>query len=296
MTTKTFEIDVFASKWGANGENGLVSRLLDDLVAEDACPTVELGGVNHEIRDLRRLPGGHAFRGIFAKFRSDDLPHAGVPGGPERELDLDEQEGLIEKNYFLYLREHELLFYQQNRNGSVPSRLGKYLSRVAHDTILFDPVLQPHAMRRLMRGEVEIRTLDLSFARPTNPELFPADDWGHRLFEVLSGAGGTSMRLHIGTDARSKDPRDHHLRKRLKRGVREILNLTKVTTARLEVEEDGVTHPIDLISDRLRSTQDVEMGGRYPVPGSMYEALGAARDELNDQLREIFGDADAALV
>lgn len=293
MKIKDYRIDFFTGRVGADGKAGKVSAIFDQLVDQGSAPVPYFDGHDFEIRDLVRMSNRASFKGVFAKFRKEDLPHAGEPGGPEREIDLDDQEGLLEKNFFLYHRKHELLVYQSNRQGSHPNRLASYLGGVINEHVLFDPVLQPEPMRRLLRGDVLPRSLDLRIARPANPQIVPADEWNQAVMKVLSGAGGMSLHIRIRGDGRSQKESEHHLATRVKRAVSELMDVADVTRAKLEVDEaDAPEHTIDLIADRLSSRQQVQMNGRYPVSDSIYDALRKARSEVSDQLQEIFGEQD----
>ncbi len=289
---KTYVVGFFQGVVGPDGRKGRVSRTLRDL-ALSVCPIYTYGNVKYEIRDLRQFGNGSSFAGVFAKLRADDIPHIGVPGGAEREIELQRDEGLIEKNHFLYYREHELLVYQTNRNGSSVTQLGQYCSDILNETVAFHPIIQPDAMRRLLRPETLVKHLDLSFARPTNPSWYPRDNWGAQVVSLLRESGGGSMHVQISAEGRGANRRS--LPRRVKQAVRDIMGNTNTRVARFLVEEDGHEHPIDLIADRIKGKVQVEMSGRYPVPDRMFRALREARDEQLSLLREIFGNGHQAL-
>ncbi len=286
---KEFTIEFYTGQIGAAGDRGKVSDLLQTLSKKRQRPVIEFKGMNHEIRDLRSHNKGASFTGVFAKYRADDLPHAGAPGKKERELDLDEDEGLIEKNYFHYFKRNELLVYQRNGNGSTTSRLAAYLSDFVNETVAFNPVIQEHALRRLMKRGVTPKSLVLSIARPTNPDLYPDNQWNSQLFDVMNSIGGVRLFVRATTDIRSTDATRRSLHNRVKRAVAELIDMEAVTVARLNVEEDDITHPIDLLMDRIFSKQPVEMKGRYPVPESINAALRKGREEQRQALQAYFG-------
>lgn len=295
MTTKSMTIEFYQGVVGTNGNADTVSGLMAELADADPRPVITIKGMQHEIRDLRSYNRGASLSGVFAKFRQNDIPHAGAPGGAEHKLDLEEEEGLLEKNHFLYFREHELLVYQRNGNGSTTMRLAAYCSVFNNEAVAFNPVLQLEPMRRLMRNNVLPRRLDLTVARPTNPALFPDDEWNNNLMRVMTEAGGMRIHARITADARSADRNDWYLSDRIKRSINELVSNDLASVAKLRVEEDGIVHPIDLIADRLLSQKDVEMDERYPVPESIYAALRQARNDERETLQEIFGAQGHAL-
>lgn len=289
QTQKRVVIDFYQGRMHAADSPRSVAQVLSMLQALDQTPCHLVGTDGFEIR---RLTGdAQHLRGEFAKIRQHDIPHAGAPGGAERDLDLAEDEGLVEKNFFHYYPERQLLLYQKQGMGSSVTRLGKYLSQCCGETLAFDPLLQPDPMRRLMRGSVHARVLSIRLARPTNPAMYPADDWNHHLMAVLAGAGAMTLSLEVRGDGRTADPDRRFLSNRLKRALSELLDDGALQRAVLNIQDDAgqLESAIDLIKDRMYSVQVVEKRGRYFVAASMHEALRAAWDEKRGQLDELFG-------
>lgn len=265
-----------------------VAQVIQALQHPDGPPCHDLAADSFEIRQL--TGNGHPLRGEFAKLRQRDIPHAGSPGGSERDLDLEENEGLVEKNFFHYWTDRDLLVYQKQGNGSGASRLAQYLSRCRGQTVTFDPVLQPDPMRRLMKGSVRTRVADIRIARPTNPEVFRGLGFNEGIMRILEEAGGISLALEIRGDGRSADPGQRFLLDRLKTALAALIDQGTVSKAVLQVEDTETPDctSIDLINDRMYSVQTVEKLGRYFVPGSMHAALLAAYQERLSQLDELF--------
>ncbi|XQE65781.1 DUF6731 family protein [Pseudomonas sp. P3C3] len=256
---------------------------------------VRIGAFTFDLRRIEELADG-MFTGEFVKFRQDFLPHVGAPNAQERELEIRADEFLIEKNYFLFEPARQLLIYQRNAHGGSVLNLEKYFAQIHHEALtLFHPVLQPEPMRRLMRGEALPKKAYLTMARPTNPELVPQSDWGRAALELLSSSGGAGVTLYLHADGRARDD-GRFLNQNIKRAVQELIGCGAAKRAKIHVEEDGFSHPIDLIADRMASTQTVEMAGRYPLRASILPALYLALEEKRDELLEIFGDEGNRLV
>lgn len=247
------------------------------------------GRHSFEVRGIEEQADGNMIHGVFAKFRTDQIPHAGQAGGVERELDLGRDEGLIEKNHFIYRKSDSLLIYEQNGHGSRPAKLAKYVTSLVGETLTFDPVLQHDAVERLMRGNAHVRSMRVSFARPTNPEMYPDDDWSRGLLENLSQVGGSSVALMITTDSRSDDEEKRALADRIKDSAAAFMRSGYARSVRVNVEEDGVEHPIDLMADRIVSPQSVAMAGKYPLKESIYAALNSAFEDERDTIYEVIG-------
>ncbi|MDV7397219.1 hypothetical protein RZS08_37810, partial [Arthrospira platensis SPKY1] len=69
------------------------------------------------------------------------------------------------------------------------------------------------------------------------------------------------------------------------------------TTAKMLVWDEGEEYSIDLLADRIRSEQDVEMEerGRYPIRRSMHAALQRAYQSERESINAVLGQPGAAL-
>jgi hypothetical protein len=185
---------------------------------------------------------------------------------------------------------------QRNRAGGSASKLGEYLSAFDTESVAFDPVLQPDPMKRLMSGKVLARSIDIRVARPTNPDLAPKYQFSRAVMEVLQGSGGKNVSIKISGDARAPRTSDRRLLADVKRGVRELWDIADVKRARAVIEdEDGMTHPIDLIADRIVETAEVQMNGRYPDPRSVLHALDEARHKQGASITQVLGEPGKSL-
>lgn len=291
---RSFRVNFYQGRVGADGHGGLVSHVLKELAGKKRCPVFARGDL-YEIRDLRMFKDGASFSGVFARLRTTEIPHIGTPAGAEREIDLAEEEGLLEKNHFLYSRKNELLTYQSNRNGCSVGKLGEYITDILGTTTIFAPVLHPEALRRIVRQDLPVTALEVSFARPTNTDLYPKDNWSKELLELMDSAEAARIFVRLSANNLGRNVRKRYLPKRLKKAMQELVDKVPVRVAKMTVEEDGETHPIDLIADRIQGQVQVEMDGRYPVPDRMFTALRKVTDDHAGVFNEIFGDARKAI-
>lgn len=289
MASRKFKVGFFVGSVGAGGRDGRVSQVLLDLSQLPQCPVITSGDVLYQIRELVPFNNGASFRGVFAKIRTSDIPHIGSTDGEEREIDLEDDEGVLEKNHFLYYRQQELLVYQSNGNGSTVEAFGRYFSDIVNHTTVFNAILKADAMRRMMRADLEPRTIELSVARPTNPDLYPNDDWSSELFGLMAGVDG--FKAHIKISAEGTGRARGRLMERAKRAAAALVNSGNANIARIKMA--GVEQPIDLIADRVIAQVSVEMNGRYPVPDEMFRALGEAKDQSVADLDAFFGGQNA---
>ncbi|RUO18919.1 DUF6731 family protein [Aliidiomarina haloalkalitolerans] len=248
----------------------------------------EDGPYAYELRDVAVVNG--IVRGEFAKFRRNLLPHIGQPGGAERQIDLQEKEALIEKNYFSYRPADNLLTYQLNGHASREAKFAEYLSTVVGEAIVFNPLIQANAIQRLLTGQLTPTALHLTFSRPTNREMYPEDEFGCRLLDLLDEVGGANISLKITSHKTAADVERRSLEERAKSFASAFARSPIIRTAKVTAVRDGVDHPIDLIADRIRSRQNVAMGSRYPIRTAVFAAMEAAFVEQRDALYEVIGE------
>lgn len=270
------------------GMDALFASLMDDHNGADTDTVRNIGGRSYELRRIERRQYG--YRGVIGKYRLSNLPHAAVPGGEERELDLREDEGLLEKSYFKYFTENSVLVLQRNRNSINHDRFSRYLS-VNGYTVALDPIIEPTDIRRLLNGEVSLRSMDIRVAKPTNPELFEGvqHDFNNSLIQGLNASRATVMNLNVRGDGHSRVPEQRFLAADIKRAFVEMKRCFDLQKAQLVVEEDGIDHPIDLVTDRVVHNTVMEFEGRYPLPNDMWAALMEAKQEKDAELTNYFG-------
>ena len=76
---------------------------------------------------------------------------------------------------------------------------------------------------------------------------------------------------------------------KLKRAFLELKDKFDVKKASLILEEGGINHPLDLVTDRLFFDKDIVMTGRYPLSSDMWSALREARAEKEAEVESYFG-------
>jgi hypothetical protein len=275
------------SIYQASLQNGAPVDIADDLfnrfILND--PIVqEYGDVSYHLV-IRRLGPG-IYRGELKRYGNDDLPHAGVPQGPERELEMAAHEMTIERNYFIYYQYRRIIVWQENRRAGPVSALSRYMSHLLNHTIAFYPVMTREATINLLLQNHRPKVLDFTVARPLNPALYRNVGDTNRVMELLAGLGGLTGSFRISANGRGVRGKLLDAARTLMLG-RELVASGTASKVRLEVED--IEHPIDLLADRLKTAVTVDTVGRYPIPADIFAALGHVKDEFENELNGIFG-------
>lgn len=300
MTAKKYHFDFYECVTGNSNANADMKSTSDMLkVAFDrkvaGHGTVkEIGGRNYELRMIEETDYG--YRGIFGKHRENDLPHAAIINGDEREIELAPNENLLEKSHFHYYFDYQLLILQRNHFCISSNNLGKYLSEQGYVTVL-NPVIEPADLQWLLNDHMQVRTAEIAIARPRNPELFQniEHNFNNSIVSTLKGSNSAMLNIAMRGDANSRNAADRYLDPGFKRGIREMQATFDVRKCKilLENENNFVTHPVDLVADRLFYATNIDVEGRYPPSFEMWSALAEARTEKNIELVTYFGDLNA---
>lgn len=254
-----------------------------------------IGSNNYELRCIESTDYG--FKGVVGKHRANDLPHAAIIGGEEREIELEPNENLLEKSYFTFHSDYSILIIQRNRFCISSVSMGKYLTSSAYVTSL-SPIVEAEDLQWLMNNNVQIRTAEFSIARPTNPELFNnvEHDFNNSIISTLNGTGTAMLNLSLRGNARSDIAEERYLASTLKGALRELQTKFDVRKCRLLLENDEtlIAHPVDLVADRLFYAKTIEVEGRYPPAFEIWSALDDARVEKENELANYFGGLNEA--
>jgi hypothetical protein len=236
---------------------------------------------------------------VIGKHRKNDLPHAAVIGGDERPITIAENENLLEKAYFTFYNDYSLLIIQRNHLCIGFKSLSKYFSDSGYITSL-NPVIEVEDLQWLLNSHVQVRTAQIAIARPTNPDLFRdcEHDFNNSIISTLKGTGTAMLNLSLRGDAKSSDPDERYLSSIFKRAIREMQSEFDVKKCKLLLENDdtNISHPVDLVADRLYFSKQIDVTGRYPPVNEMWSALAEARDENEGELANYFGNIQQRLV
>lgn len=250
-----------------------------------------IGNCNYELRSIEKT--NYGFKGIIGKHRKNDLPHVASVGGVEREILLAPGENLLEKTQFAFYSDYGLLILQRNHYCISSSNLAKYLSEASYTTSM-NPLIEPADLKKLINNRIQIRTAEITIARPRNPDLFreAEHDFNNAIIATLRGSGTAKLNLSLRGDARSNNPEDKYLKNKFKLGIQEMLNTFDVKKCKLLMEDQDtyLIHPVDLVADRLFYNKDLEVEGRYPNPYAIWNAIEEARAEKENELKSYFGD------
>lgn len=270
---------------GARTIYDVLTEIIEAQEGGTAPPQIGEGSRAHELRELGASANKAVIRGVLALVR-DDAPHIREADGGERPIHLEDQEGILEKNYFLYYRHQNLLVWQINGRASHISRFESYLSSYSGSTAKFLDVLQEGAYERLKNGLV--KSLRFRIAKRRNANAIDPHAWESDVFDLMSGVDGTIIEVKVSTRRRGKG-----LANTVTDAIHRMMNRDDVSS--LQVKMDGQSEPIDLFADRISDRIEVEMAGHYPIPTDIIVKLAEAKDRQQTALEASLGQGNNLL-
>lgn len=296
MPTRKYTFDFYGTSYASSNAEApartLGDRLHDIHELKNARQPYykEIGSLTYEVREL--VPTEYGFKGVVGKHRHIDLPPAAFVGGDERELELDEGENILEKSHFQYHADMGVIVVQRNVMCIGHTKLAILFAEAGY-TCALNPVVNPADLRKLAQGNMMLKHAKISIARPTNPALFQGleHDFNNTIFQSMDQTGSAKLNAEFRGDGRSRDPERRYLDPRIKRAFRELTATFDVDRCDILLEDidTGMTHPIDLVADRVLAVKQVETVGRNATTVDIFHAMEEAKLEQQDRLEQYFG-------
>ena len=221
--TKSYSVRFSNSNIGSNlNDNQQLRDVLADQVTQHGradrhghhLPAIEMEGEHFQVRNLSHM--GRFWRGSFARLR-DEAPHVIGATNIEREIDLEAGDRILEKTFFLYYEDTDIVVFQMSRNVGYLSRFAYYWSRLLNGVYVdFPPVIDADRLQEILGAG--IREVNFTYARsPGSGGAGPR--WTQRAMEMLMPVHGASRQRHQQIDRKNRlsctwaSLNDHNLRR-----------------------------------------------------------------------------------
>lgn len=246
-------------------------------------------GCTREIFGLKYRSESASYAGQIRKIRKADLPEVGAPGQDSKKIELELDEGVIEKNFFVYYKEISLLVLHRNDDGNSGSHLAQLLSASIGVAFYASPVIRPEQAEMLLNNKLTIKKFSVKIPKPTNPNLYPQDSISAKTIELLNQSGADSLDITFTVDQKIETSAGK-LSGALQSAIGHLLTMG-ATKAKIETDDHGKILPIDLIANRIYSKQHINTNSYFPPSESMYKLADKAKDDQREPINDYFGKA-----
>lgn len=225
-------------------------------------PTQNIDGYDWQIRDLHKY--GTVWRGVFARLRHD-APHILDSADQELELALEEGDRILDKVFFLYYTDPNVLVWQYDKNVTGLSRFQHYLYNSLREAVELPLIIDRQALDNILNRN--IYELQFTYDRPPATQARAA--WEQSAFDMMSSIHGAIGKFVI------RGERQASLGGHVRSMLRSMVNSTHMKSIRVKFTDEP-SELVDLLLAPIKDHIVVPLQGRYPVTARVYEELAEA--------------------
>lgn len=284
---RNYKVDFYAVTKDNQQKHTVLLDILENL-EDDYTDQQSLGEEQEkfQIRSIAQIGKGkhRSFKAVFGRCRFESLTQ-GAPDGKEADVELLPGHGLVEKNYFVYFPETNLIIYQRNSAGSHYAKLQNYIQLLSGEkAISLEPILTRDSYESILTNQNAARRVEFSISKPKDPSLY-GDKWSRKAINLVEEAGGISARFIIGVGRQKTTTL-------LPQAVVDVVNFSRLGLAKTaKIKLQGVDEPIDLIADRVIEKITVKLDSKSHIdPVDMYTELYNSKDRREEELKVFFGN------
>lgn len=227
-------------------------------------PAIVIEGERFQVRSLELV--GTVWKAAFARLRNDAPNYVNV-ANEEQELQLEEGASVIEKCFFLYRSQSNVLVWQYQKTAGGLGKAQVYLSTVFGQVISLPQLMNNEELEKILAHNVY--ELDFAYARP--PAL-PADisQWSRRAFDIMGDVHAAFAKFTLRAE------RGGSLGNAAKAVVRTMIGGGEFKKVKVRLTSD--TDAVKLFLAPIRDEFTIEVPGRYAPSALVFQGLEQAYD------------------
>jgi len=239
---------------------------------------------------------GKRYFGYIGVYRDSLLPAVfnkkSFADNPIPMLNDDE---ILEKCYFTYYEDEDILAFQQNHLGPRADDLAYMLYKITGEKrIYFDPVWNKQDIKLLLETGKNLKkgTLTLALPRKFEKDEFDFNNsWGNGVVKMMSDNGMSRMSLNFWGRASIKKSTPGYIADNVRDGFKEFISKFSVSQRndnspqikKADVEfKDGKTQ--SLLDQELSTRVKVDVTNGYPAVSDIRKGLNRAKLKCKDEL------------
>lgn len=223
----------------------------------------------------------------FEKHRIDDFPSIGnLNNNIERDIELEEGESLIEKNYFYIDDKLGYIVYQEKNEGFRASTLSGYFRQLLGEKtnkVHIYQLLQTSAYERLLKYGY-IKSMELSLATPSDNML---KEFGINLNSRILYKKDKRINVSVKVGLEKKESVTIDFIKNIHNIFQKYSNQVNSLKLRGSETKESNLDDINLAKDILQAQADVRIENNQIVEDDMIFDLEKAHKVHNDEVKEL---------
>jgi len=248
--------------------------------------TVEKIGKGLKVVLLEKDEFSKSFFGYVSWRRHSLLPFIEDETGLERTIQLGDTDSVVERTYFIYYYNSDLLALTLNHLGPKVNDVSFALYQQGGlENIRFEAIWKEEDVKDLLETGNVLRSVDLTIAAPRN---FNKANYNFEnnltkdIVNMVVGMGGTYLKLNLRGRARTKKEGFSYLSGMVRDAVKELVELFPRGAGGLKIKKADVTEPSNskpksLLEQVLIGKKTINVIGGYPTESDIKIAMIAAK-------------------
>ncbi|WP_130245923.1 DUF6731 family protein [Pseudoalteromonas rubra] len=216
----------------------------------------------------------------------------------ETNFELEDDQYVYERSYFLYYVDTDILVFNINRLGPRPDDLAYALTYKEDEaSIDFDPIWNQKSLQDVLRKGQSVKKCSVTVALPRNfkdSQLDLQNAFSKTIVKMMSENGMSKLKLDFWGRASNRKGTLGYLSHDVADGIVEFIDkfgskkkATDPEIQKAQLQAAGSGHkPENLLSQELKYTTDVDVEKGYPKLGSVKWALMRAYGSNKSTLRQ----------
>ncbi|HAW3671470.1 TPA: hypothetical protein L1N00_002731 [Escherichia coli] len=214
------------------------------------------------------------------------LPFIEDATGSERTIPLNDKDSVVERTYFIYYYETDLLAMTLNHIGPKVNDLAFILyNKTDLKSVTFEAIWKQDSMKELLEDGNILRSFDLIVAAPRNfnkANYKIKNPLANEIIDMVVGMGGSHLRLNMRGRIRPKKQGFNYLKTSVTDAIKELLELFPKGSGGLKIKKIDVTEPSNrtpksLLDQVLVSTKTIIVKSGYPSDSDIRTAMISAK-------------------
>lgn len=220
------------------------------------------------------------------------LPYIGDEQWNEHYIPLDDKKYIVERTYFLYYYESDILVLSHNHLGPKDSDLSYLLysqSGQPGNIFSFQAIWKQESVRELLETGSTLRSCDIVLAAPRNfdeTNYHLSNSFSKELVNMMAGLGGTRLKLNLRGRASGKVKVKGYLSDVVKDGIKELLEELPFIVKKAAVTEPKNTVERSLLDQVLVSTKNILTANGYGTDSDVLQAMISAKIDNDAYLKQ----------
>lgn len=210
------------------------------------------------------------------------LPYIGDENWDEHNIPMDDKKYIVERTYFTYYYEKDLLVLSQNHLGPKESDLAYILFQHSDVSkpVAFEAIWKKESVKELLETGSTLRSCEITLAAPRKFNAVDYDlsnSFSQSMIEMMAGMGGSHLKLSLRGRASNRKLIRGYLSDEVKSGIKELIEKVPFLVKKATVTQPKNTKNKSLLDQVLISEKNVRTKEGYAEFSDVRIALIGAK-------------------